>query len=157
MRTSRSRGTLASRSGADDSSAAHMIGSAAFLAPDTRASPRSGTPPWIASLSMRGRVVEAAGRRSGSTCRSIRRESGEKVAARRGYVRAAQSSGVKVCIDSAWISSRMRVAERPVDELVLLHAALAAKRRTHDHRLEVVAVAGDLDAIAGEPLLDVAA
>ncbi len=45
MRTSRSRGTFASRSGSDASSAAHISGSAAFFAPDTRVSPRSGTPP----------------------------------------------------------------------------------------------------------------
>jgi hypothetical protein len=29
-----------------------MIGSAAFLAPEMRTSPASGTPPWISSLSM---------------------------------------------------------------------------------------------------------
>ena len=86
VRTSRSRGTLVSRNGVDESSAAHISGSAAFLAPETRVSPRSGTPPWIASLSMRSSV--------GGTRRSIRRESGEKEASVATYARVAQSSGV---------------------------------------------------------------
>src|SRR5512140_2961477 len=50
--TSRRCGTLVSRSGAAERSAAHMIGSAAFLAPEMRTSPESGTPPRIRSLSM---------------------------------------------------------------------------------------------------------
>src|SRR5687768_5407249 len=49
--TSISRGTPASCSGLALSNAAHMIGRAAFLAPDTRASPRSSRPPVILSLS----------------------------------------------------------------------------------------------------------
>ena len=60
------------------------------------------------------------------------------------------SSGVSVCIDSACISSRMRSPERGIDELVALHAALAGERRAHDQRLEVLAVADDLDALAGQ-------
>ena len=46
------------------------------------------------------------------------------------------------------------LAERAVDELVLLHPRLAAERRAHDHRLEVMAVAGHLDVLALEACLD---
>src|SRR3954466_5673167 len=46
-------GTLASRSGFSLRSAAHMIGSAAFFAPEMRTSPSSGRPPVILSLSIR--------------------------------------------------------------------------------------------------------
>src|SRR5579859_3633681 len=49
--TSIRRGTLSSASGRSVSSAAHMIGSAAFLAPETRISPSSGLPPVMRSLS----------------------------------------------------------------------------------------------------------
>jgi hypothetical protein len=49
--TSRRCGTLASSSGFVVRSAAHMIGSAAFFAPETRTSPSSGRPPMIFSLS----------------------------------------------------------------------------------------------------------
>src|SRR3954468_10600141 len=51
VRTSMSCGTLARRSGCSLSSAAHMIGNAAFLAPDTRTSPSSVRPPRMRSLS----------------------------------------------------------------------------------------------------------
>src|SRR3989442_2316064 len=51
VRTSMSCGTLESRSGCELSSAAHMIGSAAFFAPETRTSPSSGRPPRMRSLS----------------------------------------------------------------------------------------------------------
>src|SRR5438132_6900058 len=51
VRTSMSCGTLASRSGSTLRSAAHIIGSAAFFAPETCTSPSSGTPPWMRSLS----------------------------------------------------------------------------------------------------------
>src|SRR6266850_603791 len=51
VRTSMSCGTLESRSGLSVSSAAHMIGSAAFFAPETRTSPSSGRPPRMRSLS----------------------------------------------------------------------------------------------------------
>src|SRR5207248_10891858 len=44
-------GTLARRSGSAVRSAAHMIGSAAFFAPETRTSPSSGRPPRRRSLS----------------------------------------------------------------------------------------------------------
>jgi hypothetical protein len=56
------------------------------LAPDTRASPRSGTPPWIASLSTPGPLIDDR--------RSIRPESGEKEAPVAYRPAAAQSSGV---------------------------------------------------------------
>src|SRR5688500_20331790 len=45
------RGTLLSASGFAVSSAAHMIGRAAFFAPDTAISPSSGRPPLMRSLS----------------------------------------------------------------------------------------------------------
>src|SRR3954470_14891250 len=46
-------GTFDRRSGLSVRSAAHMIGSAAFFAPDTRTSPSSGRPPRMRSLSTR--------------------------------------------------------------------------------------------------------
>src|SRR5512146_691377 len=49
--TSIRRGTLSSTSGFSVNSAAHMIGSAAFFAPETRISPSSGPPPVMRSLS----------------------------------------------------------------------------------------------------------
>src|SRR5438445_11684553 len=51
VRTSMSCGTLARRSGCELRSAAYMIGSAAFFAPETRTSPSSGRPPRMRSLS----------------------------------------------------------------------------------------------------------
>src|SRR5262249_42390592 len=50
--TSRRCGTLESVSSSSVSSAAHIRGSAAFFAPDTRISPDSLAPPWIRSLSI---------------------------------------------------------------------------------------------------------
>src|SRR3954464_10158538 len=52
VRTSMRYGTLLKRSGCSLSSAAHMIGSAAFFAPEMRTSPSSGRPPRIRSLSI---------------------------------------------------------------------------------------------------------
>ena len=75
-------GTLPILSGSALRMAAHRIGRAAFLAPEMPTSPASGTPPSMINLSM--------------------------CAARWGYL-PAQSSGVQVSIDSAWISSRMRL------------------------------------------------
>src|ERR1700694_3774083 len=49
--TSMSCGTLDSARGRALSSAAHMIGSAAFFAPETRTSPSSDRPPRMRSLS----------------------------------------------------------------------------------------------------------
>src|SRR5215467_4511227 len=51
--TSRRCGTLESVSSSSVSSAAHMRGSAAFFAPETRISPESRAPPWMTSLSIR--------------------------------------------------------------------------------------------------------
>src|SRR5436190_4366238 len=51
VRVSMSCGTFDRRSGFSVRSAAHMIGSAAFFAPDTRTSPSSGRPPRMRSLS----------------------------------------------------------------------------------------------------------
>src|SRR5579863_1148447 len=45
-------GTLATTTGSRASSAPARIGSVAFLAPEMRTSPSSGTPPWICNLSM---------------------------------------------------------------------------------------------------------
>ena len=48
------------------------------------------------------------------------------------------------------------VAERAVDELVLLHAASCPRNSgADDHRLEVMPVALDLHVVAGETLLDI--
>src|SRR5437764_1466543 len=51
VETSIRRGTRRSASGCEVSSAAHMIGSAAFFAPEMRTSPCSGPPPVMRSLS----------------------------------------------------------------------------------------------------------
>jgi hypothetical protein len=50
--------------------------------------------------------------------------------------------------------SSVSSAERRVHQLVALDAALAGKGRRHDERLEVLAVAEYLDALAGEARLD---
>jgi hypothetical protein len=47
------------------------------------------------------------------------------------------------------------VAQCLVDHLMLLHLALAGEQRADDHRLEMRAVATDLDELAGHALLDV--
>jgi hypothetical protein len=52
VETSRRRGTLVMVSGFELRSAAHMMGSAAFFAPEMRTSPSSGRPPRILSLSI---------------------------------------------------------------------------------------------------------
>ena len=46
------------------------------------------------------------------------------------------------------------IPQGPVDELVALHAALARECRRHDQRLEMLAVADHLDALAGESRFD---
>src|SRR5437764_1265692 len=51
VRVSMRCGTFDRRSGLSVRSAAHMIGSAAFFAPETRTSPSSERPPWMRSLS----------------------------------------------------------------------------------------------------------
>ena len=94
--TSRSRGTLVSASGFAVSSAAHMIGSAAFFAPETRTSPSSGRPPVIACQLIH-RLLPLLGR--------------ERLHRQRVDLLAHA------------------LAERRVDELVALHAALAGELR----------------------------
>src|ERR1044072_6015985 len=61
VRTSISCGTLLSRSGAAVRSGAHMIGGAAFFAPETCASPSSATPPRMRSLSIRAPLLRRQG------------------------------------------------------------------------------------------------
>src|SRR5882672_6860875 len=46
------------------------------------------------------------------------------------------------------------VAQRRVDQLVALDAALAGERARHDQRLEVLPIAGHLDVLARNPGLD---
>src|SRR5689334_14474008 len=113
------RGTLARRSGSAVSSAAHMIGSAAFLAPETRASPSSARPPRMRSLSIGAPFL------------------GRERAHRQRVDLFAHA-----------------LAERGIDELMALHAALPGELRRHDERLEMLPVADDLDVLAGEAVGD---
>src|SRR5437879_3315020 len=113
-------GTLESVSCSLVSNAAHIRGSAAFFAPETRISPESGTPPWMMSL-------------------SIPRFLGGQRAHRQGVDLLTHA-----------------LAERRIDELMALHAALAAERFAHDERFEVLSVAHDAHRAALQPLLDVA-
>src|SRR5687768_15354779 len=92
-------------------SAAASIGRAAFFAPDTSISPASGTPPSIRSLSMP--------RFSALLRRPVFR--GQRLHRERVYLGAHA------------------LAQRPVHQLVRLHPRLAAERRAHDHRFEVLA------------------
>ena len=46
------------------------------------------------------------------------------------------------------------VAERGIDQLVTLHAALAGKVAANDEGLEVLAIADHLEVLASEPGLD---
>src|SRR5712671_5788804 len=92
-------GTLESVSCSSVSSAAHISGSAAFFAPETRISPESGTPPWMMSLSIRGFL------------------GGERAHRQRMNLPAHA------------------FPERRIDELMALHAALAAERLAHDAHL----------------------
>src|SRR5258706_16303675 len=92
VETSMSRGTLDSASGLVVSSAAHMIGSAAFFAPDTVTSPSSGPPPLILSLST-------------------------------GFPFPGRERTHRQRVDFL----AHALAERRVDELVALHAALAGE------------------------------
>ena len=119
VRTSFSCGTLVSVSGSAVSSAAHRIGSAAFLAPETRTSPSSAAPAFDDELIHAIEPASAAApptlRASGSssTARGSPRACGRRAPRRRAGGAATR--------------------DRP------------AKRRRHDQRLEVLAVAGDLD------------
>ena len=126
-------GTLPIDTGPSASSAAARIGSVAFLAPEMRTSPSSGTPPRICSLSKR---------RSGRQC--------ERVAAA-----PCHSAGVYAWIESAWISRPMRGPSVAVDELVPLQAALALERGGDDHGREMrVVVAFHADLRVGQAGLD---
>src|SRR6478609_6173875 len=115
VRTSMRYGTLLSRSGCSERSAAHMMGSAAFFAPEIGTSPSSRLPPRMRSLSTRAPLL--------------------------GRERA-HGKGVDLLAHA--------LAQRPVDELVALHAALAGEGARHDQRLEMLAVADDLQVLAGE-------
>src|SRR5688572_4285154 len=119
VETSRSCGRLESASGFSVSSAAHMIGRAAFFAPEMRTSPSSGRPPVIFSLSI---LLPFFGRQR------LHRERVDLLA--------------------------HAIAERLVNQLVALHAALACERIGHHHRLEVLAVADDFDVLADEAAFD---
>src|SRR5258706_3940612 len=112
-------GTLESVSCSLVSNPAHISGSAAFFAPETRISPESGTPPWMMSL-------------------SIRRLFGSERAHRQRMNLPAHA-----------------LPERRIDELMALHAALAAERFAHDERLEMLSVAHDAYFAALQPLLDI--
>src|SRR6185295_8921293 len=120
--------------GAAVSSDAARIGSAAFLAPATRTSPESGTPPRMESFCIR---CLCWGPR-GPGFRS----------ARRPLFRGIGLHGKRVDLLAH------AIAERRIDELVLAHAREAGELRAHDHRLEVRAVAPDLEVGHGEAIAD---
>src|SRR5438309_8143182 len=119
VRTSMSCGTLARRSGCELRSAAHMIGSAAFFAPETRTSPSSGRPPRMRSLS------------TGAP-----------------FLRSERAHRKRVDLLAH------AFAERSVDELVPLYPVAPGEFGRDDERLEMLAVAHDLDMLADEPRLD---
>ena len=96
---------------------AHRIGNAAFLAPEMRTSPDSGTPPLMTQLVHAASALGPVFRRQGL-------------------------HGQRVDLLAH------AIAERPVDQLMALHARLAAKGLAHDHRLEVVAVADHFHVLA---------
>ena len=121
VRTSLSAGTLERMNGSGVSSAAHMIGSAAFFAPETRTSPSSATPPSMASFS---KPLAPAFR--GGQC--LHRE------------------GVDLSTHS--------VAKGTVHQLVALDPTEAFERGTDDPRLEMLAIAVDLNLVAGKAGLD---
>ncbi|MNY04170.1 hypothetical protein D3C86_1368290 [compost metagenome] len=91
-------GTLSMVMASAVSRLAHRIGSAAFLAPETRISPLSGPLPSIWNLSMLCRY---------SLC-SVRRRDASRDGHQAAPDPAFHSAGVSVFIDSAWISARMR-------------------------------------------------
>src|SRR4051812_46972385 len=113
------RGMLASESGFAVSSAAHMIGSAAFFAPEMVISPCNGRPPTMRSLSTAPPFF-----------------GGQRLHGQRMDFFAHP------------------VAEGGIDHLVPLDTAAALEGGRHDHGLEVLAVAGDLDVLAGKACLD---
>src|SRR6185436_1448152 len=125
--TSRRWGRFCTRSVSEVSSAAHRIGRAAFLAPEMRTSPVSGTPPWMISLSTK----------------PVEKLSGSPVLGRQGLHRQRVDFLAHA------------IPESPVDDLVLLHARFTAEFRTHDHRLEMMAIANHFDVIACEAVPDI--
>src|SRR5215813_11396998 len=131
--TSRRRGTLVTMSGSSVRSAAVRIGRAAFLAPEISTSPASGTPPSMTSLSM------LQIRKNVQSLRFLSRP----IFRREGLHRQ--------CVDLR----THPVAQCGVHHLVLLHARLAAKRRAHDHGLEMLTVALHLHMLALEAGPDV--
>lgn len=100
---------------------AHNIGSAAFLAPETRTSPESGTPPWITSLS--------------TTVRRLLLSPlfGRECTHRQGVNFLAHT-----------------FAKRAIDDLVLLDTILVAKLGADDDGLEVLTVTDDFDVFTDE-------
>src|SRR5919204_2667160 len=117
--TSMRRGTPRSESGLAVRSAAHMIGSAAFLAPEMRTSPSSGRPPLMRSLSKRFPLR-----------------------------RCERTHGKRMDLFAHALT------ERGVHELMALHAVSALELARYDERLEMLAVARDLDMLAGESRFD---
>src|SRR5688572_1188091 len=121
-------GTLPTDTVPSASKVAARIGNAAFLAPEMRTSPSSGTPPWICSLS------------------TTRVPAGWRGA---GFLRAQHlhAEGVDLAPHPR--------AERPVDELMALQGALALELRGDDDRFEM-SVVGRADAHlrAGQTGLD---
>src|SRR5687768_14905198 len=134
VETSRSCGTLVSASGFEESSAAHMIGSAAFFAPETRTSPSSGRPPVIFSLSIETFYPPAV-----LPTNSVffipflgrQRLHGERV----NFFTHA-------------------IAERPIHQLVALDAAFAGELAGDHDGLEMLAVADHFHVLAGETVFD---
>src|SRR5438132_1703257 len=118
--TSRKLGTLDRCKGSAVSRLAHMMGNAAFLAPEMRISPRSGPLPVRRSLSMR-RSLQRRPR--------LRRE-------------GLHGQGVDLFAHA--------IAQGAVHELMLLDPAEPGKALAHDDRFEVMAVAPDLDVLAGQ-------
>src|SRR5258708_13336933 len=114
-----SRGTLAMERGLALSRAAHMIGSAAFFAPEIRTSPSSGRPPVILSLSI---CAPLLGRES------------------------AHGQRMDLLAHAP--------AERRINPLMALDAPLALEPARDHQGLEVLAVAHDLDALAGDAGFD---
>src|SRR5881394_2172452 len=126
VRTSFRRGTLVRTSGSEVSSEAHNSGNAAFLAPETRTSPRSGTPP-----SMTRRSTSALVRPCGFPLRG----------GQRGH-----RQGVNFLAHP--------VAERRIDELVLANLRQSFEARADDQRFPVLAVAANGEVLAGQMLRD---
>src|SRR5437660_1643740 len=125
VRTSFRRGTLESTSGSGVSSAAQRIGSAAFLAPETRISPSSRVPPSINSLSTSVLSLPLRPLRGGQRGHRQRMD----------FLAHAR-------------------AQRTVYELVAAHLGECFESTAHDERLKVLPVPADPDPLAGEAGLE---